>query len=98
MRLRVGYQIIKKNIFLKFQIISDLLRSRISASPSIFTSDEYRAWLRRAPSSSAIHEQMAKTNRDIFNHQRAQRFSCSAENIHDVLRNVTNSIISQIKI
>lgn len=75
-------------LLIKFKIISDLLRSRISASPSIFTSDEYRAWLRRAPSSSAIHEQMAKANRDIFNQQRAQRFSCSAENIHDVLRNV----------
>lgn len=87
---------LKLIFLLTIKIFSDLLRSRISASPSIFTSDEYRAWLRRAPSSSAIHEQMAKTNRDIFNQQRAQRFSCSAENIHDVLRNVTDSIISQI--
>lgn len=63
------------------------LRSRISASPSIFTSDEYRAWLRRAPSSSAIYEQM-RTSRDILNQQRAHRFSCSAENIQDVLKNV----------
>lgn len=63
------------------------LRGRITASPSIFTSDEYRAWLRRAPSSSAIYEQM-RTSRDILNQQRAHRFSCSAENIHDALKNV----------
>ncbi|XP_053671707.1 rho GTPase-activating protein 100F [Anopheles nili] len=62
------------------------LRSRITASPSIFTSDEYRAWLRRAPSSSAICEQM-RASRDLLNQQRAHRFSCSAENIHDVLKN-----------
>lgn len=64
------------------------LRNRITASPSIFTSDEYRAWLRRAPSSSAIYEQM-RTSRDILNQQRAHRFSCSAENIHDALKNVS---------
>lgn len=66
------------------------LRSRMVAPPggaSIFTSDEYRAWLRRAPSSSAIYEQM-RTSRDILNQQRAHRFSCSAENIHDALKNV----------
>lgn len=63
------------------------LRSRLSASPSVFTSDEYRAWLRRAPSSSAICDQM-RLSRSLLNQQRAQRFSCSAENIHDVLKNV----------
>lgn len=65
------------------------LRNRMVApsGPSIFTSDEYRAWLRRAPSSSAIYEQM-RTSRDILNQQRAHRFSCSAENIHDALKNV----------
>ncbi|XP_075166002.1 rho GTPase activating protein at 100F isoform X2 [Haematobia irritans] len=68
------------------------LRSRINASPSIFTSDEYRAWLRRAPSSSAIAEQMRMT-RDLLNQPRSHRFSCSAENIHDALRN-TESIYS----
>ncbi|EAT36687.1 AAEL011253-PA [Aedes aegypti] len=65
------------------------LRQRLTASPSIFTSDEYRAWLRRAPSSSAICEQM-RASRDILNQQRAHRFSCSAENIHDVLKNTEN--------
>lgn len=73
-------QIIKKKVFLE-------LRQRISNNPSIFTSDEYRAWLRRAPSSSAICEQM-RASRDILNQQRAHRFSCSAENIHDALKNV----------
>lgn len=66
------------------------IRGRISASPSIFTSDEYRAWLRRAPSSSAIYEQM-RASRDVLNQQRAHRFSCSAENIHDALKNVSPS-------
>lgn len=64
------------------------LRSRLTASPSIFTSDEYRAWLRRAPSSSAIVDQM-RMSRDLLNQQRAHRFSCSAENIHDALKNVS---------
>lgn len=60
----------------------------MATNPSIFTSDEYRAWLRRAPSSSAICEQM-RASRDILNQQRAHRFSCSAENIHDALKNVS---------
>ncbi|XP_065372489.1 rho GTPase-activating protein 100F isoform X3 [Calliphora vicina] len=68
------------------------LRSRITASPSIFTSDEYRAWLRRAPSSSAIAEQMRMT-RDLLSQPRSHRFSCSAENIHDALRNVSTENI-----
>lgn len=67
------------------------LRSRLTASPSIFTSDEYKAWLRRAPSSSAIVEQM-RASRDLLNQQRAHRFSCSAENIHDALKNVRKSL------
>lgn len=66
------------------------LRSRLTASPSIFTSDEYKAWLRRAPSSSAIVEQM-RASRDLLNQQRAHRFSCSAENIHDALKNVRDN-------
>lgn len=67
--------------------VRDLRNRMVAQSPSIFTSDEYRAWLRRAPSSSAIYEQM-RTSRDILNQQRAHRFSCSAENIHDALKNV----------
>ena len=41
------------------------LRSHITASPSIFTLNEYRAWLRRAPSSFAIAEQM-RMMRDLL--------------------------------
>lgn len=69
--------------------IRDLRNRMVAPSPSIFTSDEYRAWMRRAPSSSAIYEQM-RTSRDILNQQRAHRFSCSAENIHDALKNVSD--------
>lgn len=76
---------------IKNHFVADL-RQRISTNPSIFTSDEYRAWLRRAPSSSAICEQM-RASRDILNQQRAHRFSCSAENIHDALKNVSSSKI-----
>lgn len=64
------------------------LRSRLSGSPSIFTSDEYKAWLQKAPSSSAICDQM-RVSRNLLNQQRAQRFSCSAENIQDALKNVS---------
>lgn len=68
--------------------IRDVRNRMMAPNTSIFTSDEYRAWLRRAPSSSAIYEQM-RTSRDILNQQRAHRFSCSAENIHDALKNVS---------
>jgi hypothetical protein len=30
-----------------------------------------------------------RASRDILNQQRAHRFSCSAENIHDALKNVS---------
>ena len=81
--------ILRKDVtkMIKNHFVADL-RQRISTNPSIFTSDEYRAWLRRAPSSSAICEQM-RASRDILNQQRAHRFSCSAENIHDALKNVS---------
>lgn len=76
----------------KFNFIFVDLRSRMANNPSIFTSDEYRAWLRRAPSSSAICEQM-RASRDILNQQRAHRFSCSAENIHDALKHVSENFL-----
>ncbi|XP_031634620.1 rho GTPase-activating protein 100F isoform X4 [Contarinia nasturtii] len=69
--------------------IRDVRNRIVAPATSIFTSDEYRAWLRRAPSSSAIYEQM-RTSRDILNQQRAHRFSCSAENIHDALKNCSS--------
>lgn len=62
-------------------------RGRIPSSPSVFTSDEYRAWLSRTPSTSAIYEQI-RASRDVLNQQRAARFTYSAENIHAALKDV----------
>ncbi|XP_044754351.1 rho GTPase-activating protein 100F isoform X2 [Coccinella septempunctata] len=49
--------------------------------------DEYRQWLSRTPSTSAIYEQI-RASRDVLNQQRAARFTYSAENIHDALKNI----------
>ncbi|XP_048269238.1 rho GTPase-activating protein 100F isoform X6 [Bombus terrestris] len=49
---------------------------RIPSSPSVFTSDEYRAWLSRTPSTSALYEQIRATT------TRPPRYTYSAENIH----------------
>lgn len=62
-------------------------KGRIPSSPSIFTSDEYRQWLSRTPSTSAIYEQI-RASRDVLNQQRAARFTYSAENIHAALKDV----------
>ncbi|XP_057330455.1 rho GTPase-activating protein 100F isoform X3 [Microplitis mediator] len=51
-------------------------RGRIPSSPSVFTSDEYRAWLSRTPSTSALYEQIRATT------NRPPRYTYSAENIH----------------
>ncbi|KAJ8964175.1 hypothetical protein NQ317_009252, partial [Molorchus minor] len=64
-------------------------RGRLPSSPSVFSSDEYRQWLSRTPSTSAIYEQI-RASRDVLNQQRAARFTYSAENIHDALKNVSN--------
>lgn len=64
---------------------------RIPSSSTIFTSDEYRQWLSRTPSTSAIYEQI-RASRDVLNQQRAARFTYSAENIHAALKDV--SVIS----
>lgn len=53
----------------------------------LYFSDEYRQWLSRTPSTSAIYEQI-RASRDVLNQQRAARFTYSAENIHDALKNV----------
>ncbi|ERL93014.1 hypothetical protein D910_10316 [Dendroctonus ponderosae] len=50
--------------------------------------DEYRQWLSRTPSTSAIYEQI-RASRDVLNQQRAARFTYSAENIHDALKNAS---------
>lgn len=52
---------------------------RLPSSPSVFTSDEYRAWLSRAPSTSALYETLRPRLPTHF----------SAENIHDALKNVS---------
>ncbi|PNF17707.1 Rho GTPase-activating protein 100F, partial [Cryptotermes secundus] len=57
-------------------------RGRIPSSPSVFTADEYRAWLQRTPSTSAIYERI-RTSRDILQSQAARRFTYSAENLLD---------------
>ncbi|KAJ8688021.1 hypothetical protein QAD02_023816, partial [Eretmocerus hayati] len=51
-------------------------RGRIPSSPNIFTSDEYRAWLSRTPSTSALYEQFRPSS------HRPPRYTYSAENIH----------------
>ncbi|XP_067004391.1 rho GTPase-activating protein 100F [Anabrus simplex] len=60
-------------------------RGRIPSSPSVFTADEYRAWLQRTPSTSAIYERI-RASRDVLQSQRAQRFTYSAENLLDRAR------------
>ncbi|KAJ9593183.1 hypothetical protein L9F63_015280, partial [Diploptera punctata] len=57
-------------------------RGRIPSSPSVFTADEYRAWLQRTPSTSAIYERI-RASRDVLQAQRAARFTYSAENLLD---------------
>lgn len=55
---------------------------RLPSSPSVFTADEYRAWLQRTPSTSAIYERI-RANRDAaLAHQRASRLTFSAENLN----------------
>ncbi|XP_047986311.1 rho GTPase-activating protein 100F [Leguminivora glycinivorella] len=57
----------------------DLRSSRgLPSSPSVFTSDEYRAWLSRAPSTSALYETLRPRLPTHY----------SAENIHDALKNM----------
>lgn len=71
-------------------------KGRIPSSPSIFTSDEYRQWLSRTPSTSAIYEQI-RASRDVLNQQRAARFTYSAENIHAALKDVIITTIYQLR-
>ncbi|XP_063361143.1 rho GTPase-activating protein 100F isoform X3 [Cydia amplana] len=53
-------------------------RGRLTSSSSVFTSDEYRAWLSRAPSTSALYETLRPRLPTHY----------SAENIHDALKNM----------
>ncbi|XP_076053932.1 rho GTPase activating protein at 100F isoform X3 [Oratosquilla oratoria] len=59
--------------------------ARLPSSPSVFTSDEYRAWLTRAPSTSAIYERIRQSHENLRS-QRGMRFTYSAENLPDKTR------------
>lgn len=62
---------------------------RIPSSPSVFTADEYRAWLSRAPSTSAIYERIRAGRDGALRQQKAaQRFTFSAENLPERTRQV----------
>lgn len=60
---------------------------RLVSSPSVFTADEYRTWLSRAPSSSAIYS--AARGAPLLG-QKAQRFTFSAENLPQRARQVSH--------
>ncbi|CAL4064152.1 unnamed protein product [Meganyctiphanes norvegica] len=61
-------------------------RARIPSSPSIFTSDEYRAWLSRAPSTSAIYERIRQNHETLRTQRPGLRFTYSAENLTEKTR------------
>lgn len=62
---------------------------RLVSSPSVFTSDEYRAWLTRAPSSSAIYQSSTLRGGPSLLAQRAsQRLAFSSENLPQRTRQV----------
>lgn len=71
-------------------IIKHYFIGRIPSSPSVFTSDEYRAWLSRTPSTSALYEQIRATT------NRPPRYTYSAENIHAAANQVMKMISSFI--
>lgn len=54
---------------------------------SVFTADEYRAWLTRTPSTSAIYDRL-KSNRDSSLLRQKGRFTFSAENLPERTRQV----------
>jgi hypothetical protein len=54
-------------------------------STGVFSSDEYRQWLSRAPSTSAIYERL-RQSREALEAQRGVRFTYSAENLADKTR------------
>ncbi|XP_064477488.1 rho GTPase-activating protein 100F-like isoform X2 [Ornithodoros turicata] len=60
--------------------------------PSVFTSGEYRAWMRRAPSTSALYERVGRPPSHIAGHHASMlnrplpRIAHSAESLLDTLR------------
>lgn len=65
-----------------------LCLGRIPSSPSVFSADEYRAWLSRAPSTSAIYERIRARDSLLRQQKAAQRFTFSAENLPERTRQV----------
>uniref|UniRef100_A0A8D9BH80 Rho GTPase-activating protein 100F n=1 Tax=Cacopsylla melanoneura TaxID=428564 RepID=A0A8D9BH80_9HEMI len=65
-------------------------RGRLTSSPSVFTADEYRAWMSRTPSSSAIFDRIrgstSTSAASSIIRQKGQRFTFSAENIPERTR------------
>ncbi|KAI5711972.1 hypothetical protein M8J75_004717 [Diaphorina citri] len=65
-------------------------RGRLTSSPSVFTADEYRAWMSRTPSSSAIFDRIrgstSTSAASSILRQKGQRFTFSAENIPERAR------------
>ncbi|XP_045134563.1 rho GTPase-activating protein 100F-like isoform X3 [Portunus trituberculatus] len=61
-------------------------RARLPSSPSIFTSDEYRAWMSRAPSTSAIYERIRQSHETLRTQRGGLRFTYSADNLTDKSR------------
>lgn len=66
-----------------------LCLGRIPSSPSVFSADEYRAWLSRAPSTSAIYERIRARDSLLRQQKAAQRFTFSAENLPERTRQVS---------
>ena len=58
-----------------------------AATPSVFTAAEYKAWMQRAPSTSAIYERL-RQSREALEAQRAAKLTFSAENITDKTKQV----------
>lgn len=70
-------------------ISSVFCTGRIPSSPSVFTADEYRAWLSRTPSTSAIYDRIRAGKDGMLRQQKAaQRFTFSAENLPERTRQV----------
>ncbi|MPC72536.1 Rho GTPase-activating protein 100F [Portunus trituberculatus] len=69
----------------------DLFAARLPSSPSIFTSDEYRAWMSRAPSTSAIYERIRQSHETLRTQRGGLRFTYSADNLTDKSRDSLES-------
>lgn len=61
-------------------------KNRLVSSPSVFTADEYRAWMSRAPSTSAIYDRIRNVCDPSLKQQKVQRFTFSAENLPERTR------------